>query len=173
MSNKRNKLVIRDDHKRIASALWDWEQPRDDFGYPMVKPDELPDVVGETIQSAKAYGLSFEGYGTSYEYVIDGPVLLKMDSGRVFSLFGESLYEVKKGRRSGYLAYLRNRFSDNYMPEAEVQKAFRKLRKHTILNAYYDERGILEIDLDNCLSIESADGCAHEYSHIYLHQRLR
>lgn len=91
MSSERHKLILRDDERRSLSALWEWEQPVDNFGDPIVEPRELPEVVGETIRSVKAYGISFDRYGASYEYELDGPVLLKMRSGRLFSLFGESL----------------------------------------------------------------------------------
>ena len=172
MSSERNKLILRDDKRRSLSALQEWEEPLDDFGYPIAEPRELPEVVGETIRSVKAYGISFDRYGASYEYELDGPVLMKMRSGRLFSLFGESLYEIERTRQKGYADYVRHQFG-KYMPEEKVQRAFRSLCGHTIIDAYYDERGILEIELDGCIIIESADGCVHEFSEIYLLERLR
>lgn len=170
MDYKRNKLVLQDDKRRITSALCEWEQPQNNYEYLLKKPEELPDAVGETICAVNPYGLSFDRYGASYEYIIDGPVLLKMDSGRLFSLFGESIHEIKMEHRSEYLAYLKLFHNEN--PETVVQNAFRSLRGHTIIDVYYDERGVLEIDLDNCLTIESANGSVHEFSHIYLHERI-
>lgn len=165
MRDKRYKLILRADVKKAEIALWEREHPHDEFWEP---PSErkLPPAVGEKIRAVKAFGIYFDRYTSSYEFEIDGPVIFIMESGRMYYLFGEHFrsFSVRE------VAYIDLKY--NSIP-AKMRSALDALCGHTILDIYYSERGFLEIELDNRITIESWDGIMHEFSEISLLQRLR
>ena len=165
MDSKRCRLLLRDDTRRVETALWERSHQHDEFWKPSPK-GKLPAVVGETIKAVKAFGIYFDRYTTSYEFEIDGPVIFIMESGRMYYLFGEHFrsFSVRE------VAYIDLRY--NSIP-AKMRSALDELSGHTILDIHHDEQGVLEIELDECITIESWDGILHEFSEISLCQRLQ
>ena len=164
MNDKRFRLLLWDDQKRVSSALWEIENLADALREPPPERGALPCAIGETICSVEAYGYYFDRYATSYEFEIDGPVLITTESGHLYRLFGDSIRSCPSRDLTCPVP------DDNSIPP-RMRQALDRLRGHRILDICRED-GLLTITLDGKITIESWNGCMNEFSEISLFQRL-
>lgn len=169
MKDKRYNLILKESARQIDRALWE----RETFGEPKAPDSErvksIRSAIGEIIRYIRVYGLypdPIDWFGTSYEYLFDGPVVLDMASGRTFHLFAVCFFEAT-GRRVSDIWDWQYR----YMPGFQIQEAFQTLRGHKILDIGISG-GTLWISLDGNVTIESYDWLLGEFSAVSLRERI-
>ncbi len=169
VKDKRYKLILQESARQIDRTLWE----RETFGEPKAPDGErvksIRSAIGETIRYIRVYGLypdSIDRFGTSYEYLFDGPVVLDMASGRTFHLFADCFFEATGQKVSDVWDW-----QYRYMPGFRIQEAFQTLRGKTILDVGLGG-GILWISLDGNVTIESYDWLLGEFSAVSLRDRI-